>query len=148
MRHKLKPAHPLHATHELVEHADDLRGDKNHNLVPRVIGTSIPCSNNKQAWALFTLSHFKPFSCDVPLIGENEDPEKVFNSYQFSDHSHSIMLNWEAIHECEDEQDADRLHKQAQRMTNPLSQSLLKQNVDDDMLDIACQNNISASHSS
>lgn len=80
-RHALKPAHLLHATHELVEHVDELRGDTNRILVPRVVGTSIPHSNNKQAWALFALSHFKPFGCDAPLIAENEDVEKVFDSY-------------------------------------------------------------------
>jgi len=44
-RHALKPGHPLHTTHELVEHTDELHMDR--ELVPRVIGMSIPHSNNK-----------------------------------------------------------------------------------------------------
>ena len=147
-RHGLKPAHPLHATHELVEHVDDLRGDMNRVLVPRVIGTSIPRSNNKQAWMLFTLSHFKPFNCDVPLIQENEDTEEVFDSYQFSDYSRSIMLNWEAIHECEDERDADQLRKQAQHMSNRHPAQPDSRPIVDDTFDLACQNHTNKSRRS
>lgn len=109
-RYALKPGHPLHATHELIKHTDALR-HMDRELVPLVIGMSIPLSNNKRAWALFALSHFKPFSCDIPLFNRDEDPEDVFNAYAFSDYSQSIMINWEAIHECEDEWDADRLRK-------------------------------------
>lgn len=57
------------------------------------------------------------------LIGENKDPENLFHLYQISEHSHSIMLNWEAIHECEDECDTDQLREQAQHMTNQTSSS-------------------------
>ncbi|KAF8426438.1 hypothetical protein L210DRAFT_869166, partial [Boletus edulis BED1] len=78
---------------------------------------SIPRSTHPKAWALFTLTHFKPFSCDVPLFIKGDDPEIVFKSYNFSDASRAIMHNWEAVHECEDERDADRLRKQTQRTT-------------------------------
>jgi len=136
-RHALKPDHLLHTTHDLVKHTDELHMD--HELVPRVIGMSMPCSNNKQAWALFTLSHFKAFSCDVPLFDKGKDPEQAFDMYAFLDYSHTIMANWEAIHECEDERDADWLHKQAQQMLkNPSSSndSNMARVPDDDLVEL------------
>jgi hypothetical protein len=33
----------------------------------------------------------------------------VFNTYSFSPRNLAIMQHWEAVHECEDEQDAERL---------------------------------------
>lgn len=67
-RHGLKAGHPLHTTHELLEHTNEDRGEMRRELVPRVVGMSIPRSSHEQAWALFTLLHFKPFSCDDPLF--------------------------------------------------------------------------------
>lgn len=118
-RHGLKPGHPLSHTHELVEHWSEERGEGVRELVPRVIGLSIPRSTTGSAWALFVLAHFKPFSCDDPLVQEGDTIDKTYEEYQFSPKSRKIMENWEAIHECEDERDAERLRKQAQHMAIP-----------------------------
>ncbi|KAG9310750.1 hypothetical protein JVU11DRAFT_9357 [Chiua virens] len=113
--HETRLSHPLHATHELLEHTNESRGDVARELVPRIVGTSIPRSTHKRVWALFMLAHFKPFSCDTPLFAENDIPEEMLEAFKFSDASLIVMKNWEAVHECEDERDADRLRKQTQR---------------------------------
>ena len=49
------------------------------------------------------------------------------------------MDNWEELHECQDEQDAKRLHKQAQLMktsselTNTLSSTMRDYEIDDNL---------------
>jgi len=69
-----------------------------------------------RAWPLFALAHFKPFSATVPLLNNEQDAEQVFHSYAFSHTARQILLNWEAVHECEDERDAERLAKQVRSM--------------------------------
>jgi len=115
-RHSLTAAHPLWQSHELVEHTNLSRGDGYRELVPRVVGMSIPRSSDMRAWPLFALAHFKPFSATVPLLNDEQDAEQVFRSYAFGQTARQIMLNWEAVHECEDERDAERLAKQVRSM--------------------------------
>ncbi|KAG2738317.1 hypothetical protein P692DRAFT_20758941, partial [Suillus brevipes Sb2] len=74
---------------------------------------SIPRPNNANAWAWFTLAHFKPFSIDTLLLPGDASVEEVFSVFKFSDRANTIMKNWEAVHECEDQRDAERLLKQA-----------------------------------
>lgn len=38
---------------------------------------------------------------------------EMYSKYMFDEFAHHVMQNWEAIHECEDERDADRLLKRA-----------------------------------
>ncbi|KAG1816968.1 hypothetical protein DFJ58DRAFT_633052, partial [Suillus subalutaceus] len=76
-----------------------------HELVPRVVGMSIPRATDAKLWALFTLAHFKPFSAVSPLLRKGEDATDAFRTYIFSTRSRTIMSNWEAVHECEDERD-------------------------------------------
>jgi hypothetical protein len=45
-RHPSKNSHPSSETHELVEHTNAERGDGHRELVPRVIGISIPRSSD------------------------------------------------------------------------------------------------------
>lgn len=115
-RHELRPEHPLCATHHLVEHTNLTSGDGTNSseLVPRVIGSSIP-RNTSPAWCLFALTHFKPFGVADPLIVGGATAEKTFEEYDFTPSAVRIMNNWDAVHECEDERDADRLKKQAAR---------------------------------
>jgi hypothetical protein len=85
---------------------------------------SIPHAMDAKLWSLFTLAHFKPFSAASPLLSEDEDAIEVFRTYVFSPCSRTIMSNWEAVHECEDERDADRLKKQAKATAESKALSL------------------------
>ncbi|KAG2746803.1 hypothetical protein P692DRAFT_20738713, partial [Suillus brevipes Sb2] len=91
---------------------------------------SIPRSTNSKLWALFALAHFKPFSNTVPLVPDGTTVEHLYETYSFSQRSKSIMQHWEAVHECEDERDADRLRKQA-RLTGPKTKSTAQPHGDD-----------------
>ena len=62
-------------------------------------------------YSLFMLAHFKPFSNESPLWDKDIGVNKAFEQFHFSTAAQEIMHNWEAIHECEDEQDAERLQK-------------------------------------
>lgn len=106
-RHILKREHPQHETHELVEHTNELRGNGVGEFVPQIVGMSIPQSTHGITWMLFVLCHFKPFSCDSPLLDTNENIEDVYSKFEFSVNSRRVMDNWEAIHECEDQHDAE-----------------------------------------
>jgi len=106
----LKSSHPLHDTHHLIEHTNESRGEGHHELVPRVVGMSIPRETSVM-WPLFVLAHFKPFSITQPLIPAGDSCDNVFHTYPFSDQNMKIIKNWNAIYECEDERDAERLRK-------------------------------------
>src|SRR5882724_3582224 len=82
--------------------------------VPRVVGCSIPRKSSKISYAEFMLAHFKPFSYVNPLIKNGETIEETCQKYCFDPFSCEIMANWEAVHECEDAQDAERINKRAQ----------------------------------
>ena len=111
-RHALKSTHPLHETHHLIEYTNKIRGKGHHQLVPRVVGMSIPRETSTE-WPFFVLSHFKPFGIENPLIPSGETPNTIFNTYDFFFNAMTVMKNWNAIYECEDERDAERLQKHA-----------------------------------
>ena len=77
--------------------------------MPRVVGASIPRSTSRTHWMLFALAHFKPFDCDHPLLPNTSLNmiENIFNNYLFSPRSRLVMKQWEAVHECQDERDAE-----------------------------------------
>jgi hypothetical protein len=112
-RHELLPPHFLAGTHQLKEHTNESRGHLSNELVPCVIGTSIPRLDSDSKYKLFALSHFKPFSRTNPLILNGQTLQLVFQNYKISKDSKQILKNWNAIHECEDACDAERLHKWA-----------------------------------
>jgi hypothetical protein len=60
-------------------------------------------------YKLFVLAHLKPFSPNNPLILPTETVDQVFETFQFTSRSKEIIKNWDAIHECEDARDAERL---------------------------------------
>lgn len=140
IRHELKDGHPLQDTHCLLEHTNELRGDCQRQLVPMVVGSFIPRTNTGRQWQLFALAHFKPFSCSKPLITPGQTIEQAYDSFQFSKRSLYVMNNWEAIHECQDERDAERMKKRAaltaesMTMTRTLHRTL--QGMDDSETDI------------
>jgi len=60
------------------------------------------------------LAHFKPFSYVNPCINNCKTMEETYLKYCFDPFSCEIMANWEAVHECEDVRDAERINKIAQ----------------------------------
>lgn len=132
-RHALMNSHPLWESHELLEHSNEERGEGSRELVPRVVGMSIPRSTNPRQWQLFTLAHFKPFSQVNPLIPSDSSVEDVFNSYAFTPRNLAIMKHWEAVHECEDERDAERLRRQARLSTANKSHGVSTAQLDDEV---------------
>jgi hypothetical protein len=141
-RHELKVGHPDHETHKLQEHTNEQWEDGYREFIPWVVRCSIPCCFDATAWALFALAHFKPFSVIAPLLSCNETVSEAYEKYTFSTHSHQVMSNWEAIHECEDEQDANQLCRQASCTgeSKALSRSLgLAMLMEDDVeVDMSC----------
>ena len=105
--HILKDEHPLSKTHILIEHTNNSCGDGTNEYVLRMVGCSIPRKTNADAWALFALAHFKPFSATDPVFQPKDDLMTIFNTYSFSEHANKVLQNWDAIHECEDECDAE-----------------------------------------
>jgi hypothetical protein len=97
---------------------------------------TIPHAVNRSLYSMFMLAHFKPFSIDCPLIAHGTDSwEYAFHSFTFNDRSTEIMKNWEAIHECQDERDAERLKCQAAltRESHVMTKTLLPVLDDDDL---------------
>ena len=60
------------------------------------------------------LAHFKPFSPGNPLINNMQTMEETYKNYSFDPFSCEMMANWEAVHECEDAQDAECINKHNQ----------------------------------
>ena len=112
-RHDLKQGHPLATTHRLVQHASEVRGEATNLLVPRVVGMSIPRKSDK-AYHMFALVHFIPFDIDDPLLRRGQTATEVFKTAEFSPRHTQILDNWEAIHECQDERDAEHMRKRTE----------------------------------
>ncbi|KAF5343799.1 hypothetical protein D9758_016212 [Tetrapyrgos nigripes] len=106
-RFRFLPHHPLHNTHDLVLISNDFPSEPWKERVPIIIGKGVPRFGSSEH-KLFSLAHFKPFGPQMPLIASSIDQE--FESYQFSPFSQRVISNWEAIHECEDERDAERIY--------------------------------------
>jgi hypothetical protein len=117
----------LHPTHVLVQHTNPDLNFNSKILVPQVVGCSIPRSTSTDDYAIFMLSHFKPWSSTDPLLPAESSYIDAFTSYNFSPKSLEIISNGEAVHECEDTHDAERLKKcaalscEAQTLTKALN---------------------------
>lgn len=72
---------------------------------------NVPQKKSELEWALFTLSHFKPFSCSHPLIMLGQTLLETYGGQKFDEFATRVMNSWEAVHECEDERDAERLRR-------------------------------------
>ena len=112
-RHKLLPPHMLAMTHQLVEHRNVERGDGNIEYIPCVIGCSIPRPNSRSSYSIFVLAHFKPFSVSKPLLLQGETYDDAFRKFKPSKSDQYVINNWDAINECEDARDAERIRKKA-----------------------------------
>lgn len=136
-RHELKRPHPLADTHVLIEHTNNDRGDLQNELIPRVVGMSIPRDTSPN-WSKFALAHLKPFSVSAPLLTENMTWDLEHATFQYTDEHKQIMMNWNAVHECEDERDADRLckHDAATAASKAMTLAVLDQDESDENYNI------------
>jgi hypothetical protein len=128
-RHMLHENHLLHSTHHLVKHTNEKRGECRTRLVPRVVGSYIPHEKTGRQWQLFVLAHFKPFSYSAPLLADNETLEDAFKNFAFSHQSLFRMNNWESVHECQDEHDAERLRKRTALTTESMAMTQALSNI-------------------
>lgn len=116
-RYKLQTPHAEAATHFLIEFADPVSKRPALEVIPRVVGRSIPRrTKDEKYYATFMLSHFAPFSYSRPLMLVNQDIVSTFDQAKFSNKSLAVMKNWEAIHECEDQREAERLKKRSNKL--------------------------------
>jgi hypothetical protein len=106
----LNQEHPCHETHVLLVHTDDEQGIGRKEFVPKMIG-AVPLRVHHPDYSLFCLAHFKPFSATAPLIEKGSDISSAMAAYQFDALAKRVMKNWEALHECEDEHDSERMRK-------------------------------------
>ena len=111
-RFQLKAPHCEVNTHVLIEFADPNAVRPGVERIPRVIGRSIPRrTQDEKYYATFMLAHFVPFSDVAPLQLIGNDIVRTFDKTEFSGRSKDVIKNWDAIHECEDEREAERLKK-------------------------------------
>ena len=124
LQHHFSLKHPHHLcdSHELVLHTDPNLNELAPNLlIPRLVGCSIPQATSEKLYAEFMIAHFKPFNPTIPLVAHSENFKECFDSYDFTEFSRKIMSNWEAIHECQDARDAERIKKQNQVLNKSTS---------------------------
>lgn len=140
-RFGLKPPHPLYQSHCIVLRSETFAGDIPQNwLIPRIVGCSVPRKNDVR-YSLFMLAHFKPWGKSMLIGIEGSNALSLFTETSFSSSSLEIMKNWEAIHECEDERDAERIRKQNSKMkasavmTRDFKKNINK-NLDDEDIDL------------
>ncbi len=82
--------------------------------MPKTIGTSVPRPElNMEKYCLYILAHFHPFSATNPINFSDLSIKDVFSNTVFDSESKRIMKNWNAIHECEDEREKERMRKQS-----------------------------------
>jgi hypothetical protein len=131
-RHTLKNLHPLSDTHFLIEHTNEERGELKSEVVPWIAGMSIP-HEVSLSWYVFALTHFKPFRFSKPLTNKN-DWKTEYDLYNFKTEHKKIMTNWNAVHECEDERDTDRLQKREKetKESKAMTAALLNNDIEDD----------------
>ncbi|VDB89145.1 unnamed protein product [Peniophora sp. CBMAI 1063] len=110
-RHRIVEPHPLASSHVIVDriHLHSLGPGEHHHL-PRFAGP-IPTPGSQEAYWLFMLSHFKPFSVRRPLLEQGEDIQTVYETYPFGRWTRLIIRNLDAIHECKDERDRQYMSK-------------------------------------
>lgn len=111
VRYALRDPHPQADTHELAKYSDLDEMTLGREVVPRIIGCATPRVDS-DSYHLFVVAHFVPIATwsepfDLSRI------EDVFDGHVFSPLQMSIMENWEAMRECEDERDAERLKRRS-----------------------------------
>jgi len=98
--------HKEHHSHMLLETIRETNDHPKYDVVPRVMGISIPHhESDPEHYFLFMLAHFCPFSADHDINFQGGNLETIFDTNPFSLLSKNVMQNWEAVHECEDAQE-------------------------------------------
>lgn len=134
-RFTFQPEHPEAGTHILMETIDPCEDRPVREIVPLAIGCSIPrCTKDSSWYMIFMLAHFIPFSANNPLDVQQETLAAYFEVAPFSDRSRFVMRNWDAIHECEDERDSERLRKQQSKINKSKNSAHLYDPVPDDYM--------------
>jgi hypothetical protein len=111
-RFNLVRPHPQAPSHLLLQQIDPSAFHPTRELVPRIVGCSIPRREQDDTeFAMFMLAHFHPFSVTNPIRVGGKSPMQFLDSVDLSSHSMNVMKNWESIHECEDQRDAERMRK-------------------------------------
>jgi len=135
-RFRFHVEHPHAKTHVLVETIDPREDHPVREIVPLVTGSSIPrCAKDSDWYMVFMLAHFIPFSAKDPLDLQHQALATYFETAPFSDRSRSVMKNWDAIHECEDERDRERLRKQQLKINKSKNSMHLYDPAPDDYVD-------------
>jgi hypothetical protein len=131
----LTPPHPWASSHVIVLHTNFEKGHGSAPLVPRMIGCTPPRTNDPR-FKLFVLAHFKPFSFSSPLVLPSETILSTYDTHSFNAEAQSVMENWEEMHECSDQRDAERLKKReaAAREDKDLTRAMLGDEDDDEGL--------------
>ncbi|KAE8216956.1 hypothetical protein CF319_g8839, partial [Tilletia indica] len=110
--------HPLDQKHPNVKTFCHRYSPTQDLGIPRAIFSTFPRPDGSlkhgDAYCAAMLSHFRPFSNTVPLKEINQRYEDFFEVTKFSDKALSIMQNWNALAECEDARDHDRLMRRKQ----------------------------------
>jgi Helitron helicase-like domain at N-terminus/PIF1-like helicase len=109
-RYSLLFPHRQSQSHVLIMHQDPTLPLHRWKLAPRVIGMQVPRKDSSE-YPLFMLGHFIPFSHTKPLIPFHMNASSAISSTQFPKFAETVMRNWDDIHECEDERDADRMRR-------------------------------------
>ena len=116
-RFKFEQDHADAETHVLIEIINPHEAHPIQEIVPLVIGSSIPrCRKDSTWYMIFMLAHFVPFSASNPLNLQHQTLAAYFESVPFSDRSCFVMKNWDAVHECEDERNSEHLRKQQSKI--------------------------------
>lgn len=101
--------HRQFKSHCIVFRDKDGHGSDALTTVPSIMGTKVPRKSTSSVYKLFCLAHFKPFGIGLPLIADRNAISDEFERWEFSPFAQRVMSNWEALYDCKDERDADRL---------------------------------------
>src|SRR6266852_8764423 len=88
------PPHQQASSHLLVEVIDPLAKRPPNEVVPCIVGCSIPwCSQDETHYALFMLTHFFPFSASEPIRMMGRAMSEMYDSAELSDRRREIIKN-------------------------------------------------------
>ncbi len=121
----------LFDTHEIAEHTTAEEDSYMSKIVPRMVGHRLPRVHD-ECYKAFMLAHFKPFHRNCPLVDDGGTVSETFDTYDFSTRAKRCMCNWEALHECEDEREAESLKRRSAMLKeSALLDKVFGENLDD-----------------
>lgn len=149
-RYQFLSFYERHGKYEIAESVS--REDSMYwtKVVPRIVAYRLPRASNND-FAAFMVAHFVPFNLFNNLRPDGVTFEQMLLTEKFSTESRTCMKNWEAMHECEDERDRERMKKreasmrESLMMTNALNSNSAEQfieTINNDTTQKRCENNI------